>query len=812
MRRITAFASAVAVAVVGLTAIPTAAAEEVTDTASISLTCKATPSTRLAGPQVFSADDVSVNVTSPTDVEIGEEFGTTFSIDPVSVEVPSLPMGARLESASRLKLDFALPDGVTFLGSEIDESAANLRGFHVLQINESGNPDPNGRILRLTSADNATIGNGPNSSKSSHGGIRHDITGSTIDLRFPVIKLNLRADTEGEKHFGVRTAGAAGTFGADENFMTMIAQTSSVAFVGRIWAPTQCSPRASETAPIDPRANQLATVRVNPAPAAAETSLTIDEAIGATAGAPVRLTAAITPADAAGTVVFTSGERTSGPVEVVDGRATGELTFPEAGDYEVTASFTPANADAHTASSASRTVTVAGRETELSVTAAASAPARNRVDVTATVDPEARGTVSFRIGAGAEVSAEVTDGTATASVPTGTATGEQTVTAVFRPATGSPFAPAEASTTIEITAITETSLELQGLDSPVKPGETATITAVVIPAENTEVAEGEVVFSVDGAELRSPVSGNRAAIEFIPDRGGDFPVTARYVPADETQTPAEANGTLKVTAAGDTTVTAEAPTGVQPLVEAPTPVTVSPAADGTVTARVDGRDITADVVDGEATLPLVFPREGEFEVPITFAPADPAVAKRAETTINVTVASAAYDSVTIDIAGPTTGRTGEKLDYTATVTPNEGDRSAVTGFITLTNNGHKIQRDGGDVRIPVVRGIAEFDLTWPKAGEQVIVATFHNSEGTLGETGTKTVTITGDAVTPTDPTDPTDPDDPDAGGELPDDPDNPQNPTPPNGSSGISSFFDRLWQWIVDLFTGNLSSSSSSIR
>ena len=35
----------------------------------------------LAGAQVFSADDVSVNVT-PHDVEIGEDFSTTFTSTP----------------------------------------------------------------------------------------------------------------------------------------------------------------------------------------------------------------------------------------------------------------------------------------------------------------------------------------------------------------------------------------------------------------------------------------------------------------------------------------------------------------------------------------------------------------------------------------------------------------------------------------------------------------------------------------------------------------------------------------------------------
>ncbi len=798
MRKFTAFASAAAVAVAGFVVLPMALADEVTNTASMSLTCKATPD-RLAGPQTLSADNVSVNVTSPTDVEIGEEFSTTFSIDPVNVELPAFPAGVKLKTASRLKLDFALPEGVTFTGAEIDESNANLKGFRVLQVNESGQPDTNGRILRLTSEDNATIGNGPNSSKNTHGGIRYDITGSTIDLRFPVIKLKMRADTAGEKNFGVRTAGAAGNFGADENFLTMNAQTSSVFLVAPdgVWAPTQCSPRASEGAPIDPRANQLATVKVNPAQAAADTSLTIGEVTGALAGESVELTATVDPADAVGTVVFSSGEHVSEPVEVVDGRATGELTFPESGDYEVTAAFTPANAEAHAASSATRTVTVAGRSANLAVTAAETAPARGHVEATATVEPGATGTVAFRIGEGAEVTADVVDGTATASVPTGTAVGAQPLTAEYRPATGSPFAPAKAETPIEITAITETSLELSGVEQPVHPGESVTLTARITPAENTDVAAGEVIFTVEGRDVSVDVADDVASLEVIPDRGGEFPVKARFVPADDTQTPAEAEGTLRVVAAGDTVITAQAPTDVEPMVEAPTTVTVDPAAAGVVTATVDGRKITADVdaATGTTTLPLVFPREGDYTVPIEFTPADPRTAKAARTSIDVTVTAPAYDSVTVDLVGPDTGVIGEQQTFRATVTPNVGDKSAVSGFLTLTNNGKPVMKDGAEVRIPVVRGIADFDMVWPTPGVKTLEGTFVGTEGKALGTGTATVTIT-DENGEIPPTDGSSDENPDTGGDLPS--------NPGTGSSDIRSFFERLWKFIVDLFTGKL--------
>ena len=796
MRKITAFASAAAVAVAGFVVVPMAIADEVTNTASMSLTCKATPD-KLVGAQTFSADDVSVNVTSPTDVEIGEDFSTTFTIDPVSVAVPSLPLGAQLRTASRLKLDFALPEGVDFVGADIDESNANLQGMRVLRVNESGYEDPNGRILRLTSANNDTIGNGPNSSKNSHAGIRYNITGSTIDLRFPVIKLNMRADTEGDKNFGVRTAGNAGNYGADENFLTMLGDVRALG--STIWAPVQCSPRASESAPIDARASQLTTVKVNPKPAAVDTSMSLGGVSDAVAGTPVELTAAIEPADAAGTVVFSSGEHVSEPVEVVDGRATGELTFPEAGEYQVTAAFTPANAEAHTASSTTGTVTVAGRSANLAVTAAESAPARGHVEATATVEPGATGTVAFRIGEGAEVTADVVDGTATATVPTGTAPGAQTLTAEFRPTTGSPFAPAKAETPIEITAITETALELSGLDQPVHPGETVTLSAEVLPAENTETAAGQVIFTIEGRDIPADVADNRASIEVIPDRGGEFPVKARFVPADETQTPAEAEGTLTVVAAGDTAITAEAPTGVEPMVEAPTTVTVSPAAAGTVTATIDGRKITAEVnpQDGTATLPLVFPREGEYSVPVEFTPADPRTAKTARTTIDVVVAAPTYDSVSVAFTNEPEGTIGEKHVFRADVTPNAGDKSNVSGFLTLENNGEKVMKDGAEVRIPVVRGIAEFDMVWPTPGVKSLEGTFVGAEGEALGTGSTTVTIYDEngELPPVD-----EDEDPDTGGDLPS--------NPGTGSSDIKSFFERLWKFIVDLFTGKLTPGS----
>ncbi|HJD90269.1 MAG TPA: hypothetical protein K8V33_05175 [Corynebacterium urealyticum] len=284
----------------GMLFIPQASLAETTS-ASMSLSCQAVPSTSLAGPQEFSTDNVTVNIDAPKSVRIGEEFRAGFSIDPVEVELPSLPLRAQMESASRLKLDMALPAGVEFLGAEIDESKSNLKGMKVLQVDAAGNPSSTGEFLRVTSSNNATIGNGPNSSRNREGGIKYTLNGSKIDLRFPEITLRLKAKTAGEKALGVRTQGDAGTFARDENFLTMLGKVSvPIPFVGTIWAPVQCSPRASATAPLDTRAAKLASVTVEDA---SEVALNLEATGTPVAGQPATLSARLEPA-AEGTVEF----------------------------------------------------------------------------------------------------------------------------------------------------------------------------------------------------------------------------------------------------------------------------------------------------------------------------------------------------------------------------------------------------------------------------------------------------------------------------------------------------------------------------
>ena len=208
----------------GLFAAPTATAADRTTSTPIPLTCQSVPST-LVGPQDFPAEEegVTVDITAPETVTVGDEFETMVTIKPVDLSLDRLPSIATMKNVSRIKLDIAVPDGLTILEDSLDDSGSNLQGFVIKRIDANGNEDSNGRFLRIVSDDNATIGNGPNTSTDTPGGVRYDVTTRSIQMTFPVLTLKFRADTPGTSNFGIRSAGNASTYGQDENFLTMLA-------------------------------------------------------------------------------------------------------------------------------------------------------------------------------------------------------------------------------------------------------------------------------------------------------------------------------------------------------------------------------------------------------------------------------------------------------------------------------------------------------------------------------------------------------------------------------------------------------------
>ena len=746
MSRFSRIATATTVCLVGsLLLVPGAAAAEHTVSTNIPLTCKATPS-KFADPQDFSTGDdgVSVDITAPETVGVGEDFTVELAIKPVQINVGGLSYGARIESVSRIKLDLAIPAGLTYVDSSLDNSGSNLAGFAVKRINESGTEDPNGGLLRISSADNATVGNGPNTSGTAAGGVTHIVQNDRLNMKFPVVALKFRATTPGAADLGVRTGGNAANYGADENFLTMLAKIKAP-LIGTLWAPTRCTPREDKDAPLAPQASALASVQVVDNGPAAETGLTVS-APDATAGVPSTVTARVNPPDAAGTVSFSSGDTTV-EATVNDGTATAELTFPSIGVHELRTTFTPAKTHLFAPSTSTTQVQVAGRDAQFAVTVPDTARADSTLAVRATTNAAAAGTVTFRLGDGDPVTVPVTNGRTSASLTVPSTPGQSELTATFTPAEGSLFAGAEKRTDITVSSGASTVLTLEGPQDTVRPGEVVTVTAGLQPAAETTVADGTVVFSTDGRTVAVPVTDNSAAFTFVPDREGSFTISARYTPADASQTPATAD--ITVTAASTpTSLELNVPDRVLPFEETVFGVSVTPAADGTLTATHGGRSTTVPVTAGTAVLPMTFYRSGAQQLTLNFVPSGGSPARAVSRNVDVEVSAPSFESATVAIAADSTVTAGTPLPLAVTVNPDRGTTRAVSGSLSFAVDGETlVGTDGEPVTMQVSNGTATVSLTFAHGGERTVTVTF-TGDGGVTATGTHTVTVTGGKQAP----------------------------------------------------------------
>lgn len=575
-------------------------------------------------------------------------------------------MNATITEAWRLKLDIQLPDNISDVTTTVDSSNANLKGIVPLRVNDSGNLDENGDIIRLTSADNATIGNGPNS-KNGPGGVSYKPNGTKLELAFPTFTIKGKATTPGELNFGVRTKGQAGTHNNDQNFLTLGA-TVKVGFL-KPNVRARCTPRPDASAPLDERAARLAVIKVEDEQVAQNTGIEVKAAQNAKAGLPTELTATVTPANAAGSVVFTSGSLKSAAIPVTNGVATTQMTFPEAGSYPVTAVFVPTSPQQFNASSAATDVVVEGQDPNLTLQAPDTVDAADgAVEVTAKVDQKAEGTVEFSLADGSVVTQKIADGEATASLPLGDAPDETELKAVFIPAAGSPFKTAEAtkSLTIKPAPTTFMTLEAQNQQVP-RVGEESVITAFIIPADGTTDAKGSVTFSFEGEEQTVEVKDNTAAFSITPKTAGEKTVDALFIPADKTQSEASSSLTFKVAEPEVEQANTELSIALPESVEKGTPVdatvTVSPAeATGKVSAIVEGEKVEADVVGGTATLPLSFKEAGAQQVTFTFTPDDAERFTEATNSATITVTNPDEVMPDPDENGGDTGDSGDNGD------------------------------------------------------------------------------------------------------------------------------------------------------
>ncbi|MFI8694947.1 Ig-like domain-containing protein [Dietzia maris] len=344
-------AGAGALALALVTAPPVAGAQTATNTTSFDITCRISPN-RLADP-MDQTQTGSVNITAPQTVAPGEVFSVDFAIDGVTLpnSFSAGPVSASVRELSRIKLDLDVPDNAEYVGAQVVNVGSFGAGVapSVIRVDAAGNPSDTGDYLRL-SGGNQTIGNGPNSSKSSTGGMTvRPSSGAETTLSFPTLRLTLRAGEPGVIQPTLRTDGAAANYGNDASFLTLLPRVNAP-LVGDIWAPTACQPRDSATSGLNSGAGPLTTVTVaEPEPADPGSIVTVlegpdsvgvDERASFAANIGVAGEGGDTEPIDGGTVQFYSDGRPVGePRPVVRGIARLDLIYPAAGTKLVTAEY-----------------------------------------------------------------------------------------------------------------------------------------------------------------------------------------------------------------------------------------------------------------------------------------------------------------------------------------------------------------------------------------------------------------------------------------------------------------------------------------
>ncbi|KGM18070.1 hypothetical protein [Corynebacterium auriscanis] len=734
-----------------MTVVPSTVAQEAqTTNKTITAKCKTSDLPLVGAQEIALTDPVKVAITSPQDVKEGEAFEVKVKIDPISIDMSSLPSGVSLQQASRLKMDLVRPTNLQLESFDLKGGNLPIDGAKIITVNEQGKEDPQGTILRFTDAGHNTTGNGPNSATNSHAGLGMDLRNKkSIDLQFPEVTLRFKATAPGTATVGLRTKGAAATLGNPADAITVLA-TANAPLIGTAWASAGCVPAGD--------ADNLLTINVAAIPATpTQTELTQPEQI--LVGRPAAFTAKVTPG-AAGKVRFTAG--TNSVVADVDpqtGQATANLTFDEAKDTPVTAVFEPAVPKEFASSQAELTVTPVQLQGKLEITAPQIATAQKAVEVAVNTPAGAKGQVAITTSDGQERRIPVTDGGQARARFTFSTPGEVTIKAALEASSNSPTTAPPAETKIQVEAADRTGLTINGQLDGIKVGDKRELTATVTPAPNTTDTKGVVHFIVDGQRKTAPVTDGVAKVEHVFTRTGDITLKATYVPAaDSEQTRAEEQMTVTVVAASSTaqaTLTGEA--NVYAGAQYSYDFTVIPAANGKVRIFVgdalvardiaveEGKaratiDIPADLM-GQSTIRAEFIREGESKV-----------SARATHPVTV-VANADVGAINSELTSATQEvKAGEALPVRFEARPEnaDADMKRINGYLELTSNGSKVEKDGQPVRIPVVHGVADMNVTWNSAKEptKILVATLFDSEGTKLSEAEKQFTVVGESQGP----------------------------------------------------------------
>ena len=628
------------------------------------------------------------------------------------------PLSGSTATAPVVRTSILCPDGTTAINAFLDSAAAGLVGAVAISSNSTdiGVTSTNGislsnNLLDIAASQGRTLVNGryelsvvcypdlfgtaPTGQFDAvldlTGGATPTAAGTTYTFVPPVVTptattTTVTASPAATAQQGatvtltaaVSPAGAAGTVqfqdlasGSPVNVggaVTVTAgtaslQTSALAVGARtlraVFTPADAAAFAGSTSASIPY-----TITAPPAATSTTTTIAVSPAGTAVAGAPVTLTATVTPSNAAGTVQFedtVSGTPVAvgAPVPVGGGTASATTTGLAVGAHQLRARFVPANPASFTASTSAATAyTITApptppttTTTTLTASPAGTAAQGSPVTLTAAVSPgTAVGSVQFQdVVSGTPVAVgnavAVSGGTATVQV-SDLAVGSHSLRAVFTPTNAADFTTSTSATTaytitavVQPPATTTTALAASPADTAAQ-GTAVTLTATLSPAAAAGTVQFRDTVGASTVNLGTPVivTGGTATFSTSSLPVGQHSFTAVFTPTDPAAFTASTSSPLPYTVtavvqppATTTTTVSASPAGAAVAGASVTfTASVSPAAAGTVqfTDTVGGTPVAVGapvpVTNGAASVSTTTLAVGPHRIVAAFTPADAA--------------------------------------------------------------------------------------------------------------------------------------------------------------------------------------------
>ena len=517
-----------------------------------------------------------------------------------------------------------------------------------------------------------------------------------------------------------------GTATLTTSFATAGTHTLSASYTGDPNYAASLSPAVSQL--VAAAQSSITTLTVNPTTAAL--------------GQTVTLTAAVTPASAAGTVTFLDGATTLSTQNLSGGSASYTTSSLAAGSHSLTASYNGSSAVAASVSAAV-TLTIARTATAITLTAApSSAELGQPVVLTAAVTPAAAsGTVTFRDGSATIGTGTLANGKATFTTSS-LGLGTHLLAADYEG--NSTYNPSSSSQATLVVGKRTTTLTLAAAPSSTVPGQQVLLTATISPA----AAGGTVTFR-DGNSVigTGTLQNGTATFRTSTLASGNHTVTASY-PGDTSYAASTADSVTVSVGLPGTLLTLAATPGSAPygqsvtLTAKITPVTAA----GTVTFFDGAAPLTTvNLVSGTATTSISTLAPGSHTLKATYN-GDPTNATSTSNTVTVVVSRAS--TTTTLSAEPNPSPAGQPLTITATVAP-----AGATGTVTF--------RDGTATlgTAPLSGGRAELTTSALAQGTHSLTASYPgdanfnaSSSSAVSHTvspPSTTLTITGPASLPT---------------------------------------------------------------